>query len=45
MDTYCFWSKRLYNPFTQNLGLEMKFESNDEEIDTKDDRTTNTNIE
>ena len=33
--TGCFWSKRLYNPFTQNLGLEVQFESSDEKIDTK----------
>ena len=23
--TGCFWSKRLYNPFTQKLGLEIQF--------------------
>ena len=44
MDTYCFWSKRLYNPFTKNIGLEVQFESRDDGSDTKDDRTTNTNI-
>ena len=39
-----FWSKGLYNPFTQNLGLEAQFESSDNESDTKYDRTTNTNM-
>ena len=39
-----FLSKRLYNPFTQELGLEMIFESSDDESDTKDDKTTNNNI-
>ena len=43
--TGCFWSKRLYNSFTQNIGLVMKFEVRDDESDTKYDRTTNTNIE
>ena len=42
--TGCFWSKRLYNNFYQKIGLEAHFESSDDEIDTKDDRTTNTNI-
>ena len=38
-----FWSKRLYNPFTQKLGLEGQFESSDDKSDTKYDGTTNTN--
>ena len=42
--TCCFWSNRLYNPFTHKLGLEALFEISDDESDTKDDRTTNTNI-
>ena len=42
--TCCFWSNRLYNPFTHKLGLEAQFEISDDESDTKDDRTTNTNI-
>ena len=32
----CFWSIRLYNPFTQNIGLEVQFESSDEKSDTED---------
>ena len=44
MKTCCFWYKRLYNPFTQKLGLEAQFESSYDKIDTKYDRTTNTNI-
>ena len=42
--TCCFWSKRLYNPFTPKLGLEAKFEISDDKRDTKYNRTTNTNI-
>ena len=42
--TGCFWSKRLYNTFTQKFGLEMQFESSEDESDTKDDKTTNNNI-
>ena len=42
--TGCFWYKRLYNPFTQNIGLEAQFERSYGESDTKDDRTKNTNI-
>ena len=34
-----FWSKRLYNPFTQKLVLEAQFGSSDDESDTKYDRT------
>ena len=44
MKTGCFWSKRLYNHFTRKLGLEVQFESSDDESDTEDDRTINTNI-
>ena len=44
MKTGCFWSKRLYNPCTYNLGPEAQFKISDDESDTKDDRTTNTNI-
>ena len=44
VNTGCFWSKWLYNPFTHNLCLEEKFESSDDKSDTKDDRTKNTNI-
>ena len=39
MKTGLFWSKRIYNPSNQNLGLEAQFESSDDESDTKDDRT------
>ena len=39
-----FWSKRLYNPFTRQLGLEMQFESSDDNSDTKEDIAPNTNI-
>ena len=39
-----FWSKRLYNPFAHNLGLEAQFECSDDKSDTKYDSTTNTNI-
>ena len=42
--TVFFWSKQLYNPFTQNLGLEIKFESGDDESDAKYERIKNTNI-
>ena len=42
--TVCFYSKRLYDPFTQNLVLEAQFESSDDESYTKDDNTTNLNI-
>ena len=44
MNTGCLWYKRLYNPFTHNLGLEAQFEISDDEIGTKYDRTKNTNI-
>ena len=44
MKTGCFWSKRLYNPCTYNLGPEAQFKISDDESDTKDDRTINTNI-
>ena len=44
MNTCCFWSRRLYNTFTQKLGLEAQFEISDDESDTKDDRTKKTNI-
>ena len=44
MKTVCFYSKRLYDPFTQNLVLEAQFESSDDNSDTKYDRTKNTNI-
>ena len=44
MKTCCFYSKHLYNPFTQQLGPEVQFESSDKESDTKDDRKKNTNI-
>ena len=44
MKTGCFWSKRLYNPCTYNLGPEAQFKISDDESDTKDDRTTNTNF-
>ena len=43
-NTGCVWSKRLYNLFTQKLGLEVQFKSSDYESDTKDDRNKNTNI-
>ena len=43
-NTGCVWSKRLYNLFTQKLGLEVQFKSSDYESDTKNDSTTNTNI-
>ena len=39
VNTGCFWSNSLYNPFTQRLGLEAQFESGD----TKDDSTKNKN--
>ena len=42
--TGCFWSNRLHNPFTQNLGLEAHFEISDEESDTKYYNTTKINI-
>ena len=44
MNTGCLWYKRLYNPFTHNLGLEAQFEISDDKIGTKYDRTKNTNI-
>ena len=31
-----FWSKRIYNTFTQKIGLEVNFESSDEKSDTED---------
>ena len=43
-NTGCVWSKRLYNLFTQKLGLEVQFKSSDGKSDTKYDRTINTNI-
>ena len=42
MKTGCFWSKRIYNNFTHKVSLESQFESSDGDIDTKDDRNTNT---
>ena len=44
VNTVCFWSKRLYNTFTQKLVLEVQFESSDGKSDAKDDSTKNTNI-
>ena len=44
LKTGCFWSRRLYNPFTQKLGLEMQFEGSADKSDIKDDSTKNTNI-
>ena len=38
-----FLYEHFYNSFTQNLGLEIKFEISDDQSDTKDDSTTNTN--
>ena len=38
-----FWSKRLYNPFNQKLGLEAQFGSSDDKSDITEDMTTNTN--
>ena len=32
MKTGYFWSKRLYNPFTQKLGLEVHFEISDGKV-------------
>ena len=44
MQTGCFLSKRIYNLFNQNIGLEAQFERSDDKSDTKDDKTKNTNI-
>ena len=44
MKTGCFWFKRLFNPFTHNLGMEAQFERSEDESDIKDDKTKNTNI-
>ena len=43
MNTGCFWSKCLCNPFVHNLGLEDQFGRTDENIATKDGRDTKTN--
>ena len=44
LKTGYFWSKRLYNTFTEKLVLEAHSESSDGESDTKYDSTKNTNI-
>ena len=44
VNTGYVWSNRLYNNFSHKLALEIQFESSDDEIDTKDDRTKITNI-
>ena len=44
VNTGCFWYKSLNNTFTQKLGPEAQIESSGDKSDTKDDRTTNTNI-
>ena len=39
-----FWSEHIYNTSTQILGLEENFEKHYDKIDTKYNRTKNTNI-
>ena len=44
MKTGLFWSKSLYNLFSQYLGLEAQFERSDDKSNTKYDKTTKTYI-
>ena len=44
MKTGLFWSKSLYNLFSQYLGLEAQFERSDDKSDTEDDSIINKNI-